>query len=166
MRISNPKKFCEQISNMNSMTFARHPGFVFSFTKFKNFGILRTVKTFSTYLRFLSRGQLFNGPWERNRNSLAYVRPTSRRRYIHGAIWGGPKKDFIKMCEELDQTIDRDLRNGIVALWHDESHINRYLSSNRKLGYFPKFFSGADKLTPKSNCNGVWSVDKGAIDKK
>ena len=165
MRISNPKVFCEQIGRMTSMTFARHPGFVFSLTKFKNFGILRTLKTFLTYLGFLIRGQKFNGPWENNRASLAYVKPISRRRYIHGAIWGGPKNEFISMCEELDRNTDRDLENGIIALWHDESHINQYLSSNREFKYFSKHFSGADKLTPKSSGNGVWSVDKNDIDK-
>lgn len=165
MRISNPKEFCEQIGKMNSMTFARHPGFVFSLTKFRNFGLLRTLKTLLTYLGFLSRGQIFNGPWENNRASLAYVKPISRRRYIHGAIWGGPKSDFIKMCEELDRNIDHDLENGIIALWHDESHINRYLSSNRKLKYFSKHFSGADKLTPQAGGNAVWSVDKNNVDK-
>jgi hypothetical protein len=165
MRIVNPKEFCEQIAEMNSMTFARHPGFVFSLTKFWNFGLLRTLKTLLTYFGFLSRGQIFNGPWENNRESLANVKPISRRRYIHGAIWGGPKSDFINMCEELDRDIDHDLENGIVAIWHDESHINRYLSSNRKLKYFSKHFSGADNLTPRSGRNGVWSVDKGEVDK-
>ena len=165
MRIINPKEFCEQIAQMNSMTFARHPGFVFSLTKFWNFGILRTLKTLFTYFKYFCRGQVFNGPWENNPASLAYARPTLRRRYIHGAIWGGPKNDFLEMCEVLNRNIDRDLENGIIALWHDESHINQYLSANRNLKYFPKYFSGADKLTPQGSGNGVWSVDKSNVDK-
>jgi len=167
MRIVNPKEFCEQILAMKNMTFARHPGFLFSFTKFRNFGFRRTMKTLISYTQRVFHGQIFNGTWENNRISSAYIKSSDRRRYIHGAIWGGPKENFVEMCRELDRLVDDDLKNDYIALWHDESHINRYFAANRNTcKTFTKYFSGADGLTPKSKQLALWSVDKNSQERR
>jgi hypothetical protein len=31
------------------------------------------------------------------------------------------------MAQSIRKSIDTDIANGVVALWHDESHLNRYL---------------------------------------
>jgi hypothetical protein len=60
--------------------------------------------------------------------------------YFTGAFNGGETSEFIKMCEILSQRIFEDERNGYIAVWHDESHINRYCYELQKNGKkFGKF---------------------------
>lgn len=33
---------------------------------------------------------------------------------------------YLCFCETIRSMVDKDTANGIVALWHDESHTNRY----------------------------------------
>jgi GR25 family glycosyltransferase involved in LPS biosynthesis len=60
--------------------------------------------------------------------------------YFTGAFHGGETSQFIKMCEILSERIFEDERNGYIAIWHDESHINRYCYELKKTGItFGKF---------------------------
>ena len=49
--------------------------------------------------------------------------------YFAGGF-NGSKDEYLKMSKELSSNIDKDFNNGIIAVWHDESHINRYFASN------------------------------------
>lgn len=66
-------------------------------------------------------------PYDRNKNSLAYIPYGSENNYFQGAINGGITSEFIKAMKELDGNIKKDLENNIVATWHDESHWNKFL---------------------------------------
>ena len=33
---------------------------------------------------------------------------------------------LLAMIDELEGRVNRDLEKDVIALWHDESHINRY----------------------------------------
>jgi len=50
--------------------------------------------------------------------------------YFAGGFNGGSKNGFLKMAKEIDKNIDIDFNNGVVAIWHDESHMNRYFINN------------------------------------
>ena len=50
--------------------------------------------------------------------------------YFQGCIWGGKASSVIALCDTLDKIIDHDLSSGIIARWHDESHINKFYLSN------------------------------------
>lgn len=67
-------------------------------------------------------------PYERNKRSTAYVKPFGRKPYIYymGGLNGGVAASYIEMTETLAQNIRSDYDRGIVALVHDESHINKY----------------------------------------
>ena len=55
--------------------------------------------------------------------------------YNVGAFWGGQKDYFLNLIAELEKRVDIDLKNNIIAKWHDESHLNKYFIENRHLVY-------------------------------
>lgn len=72
--------------------------------------------------------------YDRNSNSMAYIEEGSGKYYFMGGFNGGRSEDFIKLIDNLVKNIDMDKDKNIVALWHDESHINRYfLDKNVKV---------------------------------
>ena len=70
-------------------------------------------------------------PYERNKKSLAYIAYGIGDCYVQGAFFGGNTKAFIKMSETLANNIKTDLFNNIIAIWHDESHLNKYILFNK-----------------------------------
>ena len=70
------------------------------------------------------------GTYEKNTNSTAYVNKRKANYYFAGAFWGGSKETFIKICDINSNNIKKDLNKSIIALWHDESHLNRYFFDN------------------------------------
>jgi hypothetical protein len=65
--------------------------------------------------------------YERNPVSTAYVKEGTGKYYYQGCFIGGKAKEFLQMCKELDENIKQDLENDFIAVWWDESHLNRYL---------------------------------------
>ena len=78
-------------------------------------------------------GMLYKPTWqltyERDVRSTAYISYYSLRSriYVLGGLYGGKTKPFLDLCKTLKQQIDQDEKKGIVAVWHDESHLNKYL---------------------------------------
>jgi len=68
--------------------------------------------------------------YDRNSNSLAYIPYGQGRTYYAGGFNGGKTEHFMKMSEVISENVSKDLENGVVALWHDESHMNKYLLDN------------------------------------
>tara|TARA_R100000808_G_scaffold12465_1_gene31015 strand:+ start:1359 stop:2054 length:696 start_codon:yes stop_codon:yes gene_type:complete len=50
--------------------------------------------------------------------------------YMAGGFNGGTASEYLKMARVLADNIDTDFKNDIIALWHDESHMNRYFIDN------------------------------------
>lgn len=63
--------------------------------------------------------------------SLAYVSLNEEMQYFAGGFNGGSSKEFLKMSEIISENINKDYSNGIIAIWHDESHMNRYFIDNK-----------------------------------
>lgn len=70
------------------------------------------------------------GTPETNPLSLACVKPEERMQYFAGGFNGGSCKEFLKMSEILACNIEEDFKNNIISIWHDESHLNRYMIDN------------------------------------
>jgi hypothetical protein len=94
------------------------------------------------------------GAWETRINSNAYVRRSKRQSYYCGGIWWGPGKQIIEMSETLSERIKEDQLRGLIAKWHDESHLNWWASTNPHLvgstGYcYAPGYPWLSSLTPK-----------------
>lgn len=74
-----------------------------------------------------------NFPYERNPKSLAYIPWNCGKDYVIGAMFGGTSRAFIQMSKTLKYNIEEDLKKNIIAKWHDESHLNRYIIKNNNV---------------------------------
>lgn len=70
------------------------------------------------------------GTPETRKESLAYVSPMEDMIYFAGGFNGGKAEIFLEMSKKLSENIKKDLDNNIIAIWHDESHMNRYFIDN------------------------------------
>ncbi len=64
--------------------------------------------------------------YDNNPKSLAYVSMNEGEYYFMGGLNGGFKTPYLDMIRILERNIDVDEKNSIIALWHDESHLNRF----------------------------------------
>jgi histo-blood group ABO system transferase len=71
------------------------------------------------------------GTPETNTNSLAYVAPNEEMQYLAGGFNGGTSEEYLKMSKVLSDRTNNDFEKGIIAVWHDESHMNRYFIDNK-----------------------------------
>ena len=76
--------------------------------------------------------------------------------YYQGCFWGGRTPEVCAMIDELEYRVGDDLRRNIVALWHDESHLNKYFIENPDLVHtygpeyaFPEVFKDQCTFEPK-----------------
>ena len=72
-------------------------------------------------------------PYDRNPRSSAYVSFYSpkAKSYFCGGLNGGGTVRYLKLIRDLDRQICEDDRKDVVALWHDESHLNRYMLTQK-----------------------------------
>ncbi len=70
------------------------------------------------------------GTYETRSESNAHVAPDEGKYYFAGGFHGGNSKEFLKLVHTMLTNINEDLENGVVAVWHDESHLNRYFIDN------------------------------------
>ena len=69
------------------------------------------------------------GTFERRPESEACV-TGEHPQYYQGCLWGGKMEAVIPMMKLLRDRVDKDYSNDIIALWHDESHLNRFFIEN------------------------------------
>lgn len=66
-------------------------------------------------------------PYERSKTSRAYIAPGDGKRYFAGGLQGGTTQEYLNAAKTISADINQDLAEGVVAIWHDESHWNKYL---------------------------------------
>jgi hypothetical protein len=84
------------------------------------------------YLKIPPHNQL-PGSFETNSKSLAYVDTKKENPdiYYQGSFWGGKVPEVLEMIDELQNRVSKDLENDIIAVWHDESHLNKYFIEHK-----------------------------------
>lgn len=86
--------------------------------------------------------------------STAFI-PNDRRRpcYWAGGFNGGEFESFMSLSAAIMGRIDKDDSSNITAVWHDESHLNAYISEH--------WIIGSVKTMTPSYCLPEYDVNKG-----
>jgi histo-blood group ABO system transferase len=66
------------------------------------------------------------GSYETNPQSKACIGKKEGLHYYAGGFYGGAKTSFFHILKTNMNHIEDDLKRGLIAVWHDESHWNRY----------------------------------------
>jgi len=109
------------------ITATLHPGFMVERTCPRSGGIIPSF-----------------GEPERRRKSRACIWTCHQNKYYCGGFNGGDAKAFLDMSAVLHENIETDRKNGIIAIWHDESHLNCFLWNQTMQGIGP-----SKVLTPR-----------------
>ncbi|XP_062815539.1 N-acetyllactosaminide alpha-1,3-galactosyltransferase isoform X3 [Anolis carolinensis] len=64
--------------------------------------------------------------YERNPASAAYIPYEEGDFYYHGAVFGGTPTRVLNLTRECYEGIQKDKARDLEAVWHDESHLNKY----------------------------------------
>ena len=78
-------------------------------------------------------------PYDRNPNSEAYIPLGQGKMYAMGGFNGGRAKAYLKLISDLNQVTEKDAQNQIMARWHDESHLNKYILDKNPLVLSPAY---------------------------
>lgn len=70
------------------------------------------------------------GTYETRRQSTAFIDGSEGSQYFAGGFNGGSRDEFLKMAATISENIHVDLEKNFIAVWHDESHVNRYFVDN------------------------------------
>lgn len=110
---------------LGGMAFVRHPGYFRPAGRQRLALYARSPRTAlsDVSLRRKSGGI---GTWEDRVQSTAYVQRPARGHYYCGGVWMGRREPLLTMSSELARQVADDHRRGIIAVWHDESHLNSY----------------------------------------
>ena len=79
--------------------------------------------------------------YETNPDSTACIPAGQGDYYVMGSFIGGTREGFLRMCHVLSENIQDDLKRDVIALWHDESHLNHYILDKNPLVLPPDYIT-------------------------
>ncbi len=71
--------------------------------------------------------------YENDPRSTAYIPASSGIYYFAGGLMGGQTRKFLEAVKIIAKNIDIDSEKEVTALWHDESHWNKYLVGRKDI---------------------------------
>jgi histo-blood group ABO system transferase len=90
--------------------------------------------------------------FETNPLSTAYVDNGLNRPYFQACFFGGYTQSMFNLISTLNKNIKTDMDNRIIAKWHDESHINKYL-----VDHPPKILDGGYAYPDPNRWPNTWA---------
>ncbi|XP_061460329.1 N-acetyllactosaminide alpha-1,3-galactosyltransferase-like isoform X2 [Rhineura floridana] len=69
--------------------------------------------------------------YERSSESAAFIPYGEGDYYYHGAVFGGTPLRVLDLTRKCYRGIMQDKEHNVEALWHDESHLNKYYLLNK-----------------------------------
>ena len=100
--IVTAEEFLPDVQKGQTMSYCQHPG-------------------------YYGKKAKYNYPYDRNKKSNAYIPYNCGEHYIIGAMFAGKADAFLRMSHILNDRIEDDLKHNVIARWHDESQLNRYI---------------------------------------
>jgi hypothetical protein len=147
-------------TEIDAMTLVRHPG------PYRPCGIELLVLYAShpfvlliDLISLIRKGGL--GAWEAGKASKAYVPRAQRTSYYCGAIWWGRGQRFLELISSLSIRTSQDSANGVMARWHDESHLNWWATVNSHNVKSPAFCFASNFPWLSGVKPIIMAVDKG-----
>lgn len=104
----------------------------------------------------------YKAPFERDNRSLAFVPYSYNIPYVIGALFCGESSAFLEMSTVLNGRIESDLKNNVIARWHDESHLNRYLINRDDIAVLSPSYCYPAYIDIDAE-KKIYSVDKAKI---
>lgn len=99
--------------------------------------------------------------YDRNPLSTAFIAFGRGEEYFRGGFNGGRTKEYLHLVDACRMNIQTDLEHGVTALWHDESHLNKYLL-DKKCKKVNSMYGKAEEWDKPSNAKVVFR-DKNRI---
>jgi hypothetical protein len=93
-----------------------------------------------------------------NPSSTSCIPPGGNNAYYCGGFFGGEHSKFMSMSRELAGRIQADINRGVMADWHDESHLNWYFWQNPPSVFAYPFALQED--VPIQNATHIVFLDK------
>ena len=107
--------------NPSGLVGVEHPGFCWRPTRWQRWARAMRLPVKRGF------GVRANYPYENaETRSLAWIGAHEGEVYYAGGFSGGEFAPYLDMAASIRQRIDQDLAQGIIATWHDESHVNRH----------------------------------------
>lgn len=79
-------------------------------------------------------------PYDRNKKSKAYIAPFKKGyKYYMGSLNGGKTKEYLDLIRDCSKNIHEDYDEGYIAIYHDESHLNKYLRDHDCMSISPEY---------------------------
>lgn len=85
-------------------------------------------------------------PFERRKSSTAYLPYRKGEHYVIGALNGGAAAEYLELIHALNHNTNTDLDNKIIALVHDESHLNAYIAGRKDVKFLSPAFCSPENL--------------------